>query len=127
MMPIKLLLPTAAFMALVLVASLQGLAASGHFPRGAKADRSGPGPAVLFGSIALAGVGFAAGAIAALHLIPWYAGVIGGGLSILVAPLVLQFFPDRFVDGYGAPTAFATASILLALMLVWFAVVNSGS
>ncbi len=47
MVPIKLLLPTAAFMTLVLAASLQGLAASGHFPRGAKAGRSGPGPALL--------------------------------------------------------------------------------
>ena len=101
MVPLKLLLPTAPFMALVLVASLRGLAASGHFPRGAKADRSGPGPAVLFGSIALAAVGFAAGTIAALYLSPRYAAVIGGGLSILVAPLVLQFFPDRFVDNSG--------------------------
>ena len=39
------------------------------------------------------------GLFAAWRLIPWYAAVISGGGGILVAPLVLQWFPDRFVDG----------------------------
>jgi hypothetical protein len=101
MVPLKLSLATAPFMALVLVASLQGLAASGHFPRGAKADRSGPGPAVLFRLDRTGGRRFCGRNNRGPVPLSWYAAVIGGGLCILVAPLVLQFFPDRFVDNSG--------------------------
>jgi len=120
MLSFKLLISTALFAALVLAAALQGLAASGHFPR--KSKISGVGPAILFGSLLLTAVGFAAGTIAALHLIPWYAVVIGGGLAVLVAPLVLQLFPDRFVDGRGAAVVFAVACILLAIVLIVLAI-----
>ena len=51
------------------------------------------------------------------QLIPWYAAVIGGGLAILAAPLVLQQFPDRFVDGRAALLSFAAAGIALALFI----------
>jgi hypothetical protein len=54
-------------------------------------------------------------------LIPWYAAVIGGGLAILAAPLVLQNFTDRFVDGRGSLMSFAGAGGLLALLLIWLA------
>src|SRR6478735_3402224 len=54
----------------------------------------------------------------AWRLIPWYAAVIGGGFAILVAPLVLQQFPDRFVDGRASLLSFAAAGALLALLLV---------
>ena len=56
--------------------------------------------------------------LAAWRLIPWYAAVIGGGFAILVAPLVLQQFPDRFVDGRASLLSFAAAGALLALLLV---------
>jgi hypothetical protein len=120
MLAFKLLIPTALFAALVLAAALQGLALSGHFPRTSTA--SAVGPVILFGSLLLTAGGFAAGTAAALHLIPWYAVVIGGGLAMLVAPLVLQLFSDRFVDGRGAPVAFAAASTLLAIMWIVLAI-----
>jgi len=40
----------------------------------------------------------------------------------LVAPLVLQQFPDRFVDGRASLLSFAAAGALLALLLVWLSV-----
>jgi hypothetical protein len=111
------LIAVALFMALVLASALQGLAASAHFPR---ADRpaSGVAPFILFGTIALVVLSLAAGTAAALRLLPWYAAVIGGGLSVLAAPPVLQAFPDRFIDGRGSLLAFAAAGAILALSLV---------
>jgi len=81
---IEPIIATAGFIALVLAAALRGLAASGHFPRRSKT--AGHGSVNLFGSLALAAMGFAAGTAAALYLIRWYAVVIGGGLAVLVAP-----------------------------------------
>ncbi len=114
------IIATAVFFALVLAAALQGLAASGHFPRTAKT--SGLGPIILFGSLAVTATSFAAGTAAALDQIPWYAVVIGGGFAVLVAPLVLQFFPDHFVDGCGALVIFATACVVLASALIAWAI-----
>ncbi len=120
MLSVKLLISTALFAALALAAALQGLAASGHFPRTSKT--AGVGSVVLFGSLLPTAVGFAAGTVAALQLTPWYAVVIGGGVAVLVAPLVLQLFSDRFVDSRGAPVAFATATTLLAIVLIVLAI-----
>ena len=120
----EMLLPLLLFVALVLAASLQGLAASGHFPRQAKT--SGPdsyvGPAILFGSIALVVVSLGGGIPAAAHLIPWYAAIIGGGSSLLAAPLVLQSFSDRFVDGRSALVVFTAVSLICAMLLIAIAV-----
>lgn len=123
MLPSDALIPIALFMALLLAASLHGLAASGHFPRAHHAPRPASSlmPIILFGSIALVFASFAAGIAAAARLIPWYAAIIGGGLAVLAAPPVLQRFPDRFVDGRGALVAFATISAVLALLLIWIA------
>jgi hypothetical protein len=52
-------------------------------------------------------------------LIPWYAAVIGGGAAILLAPLALQVFPDRIVDGKIALIGFAAAAAVLAALLCW--------
>jgi len=111
---------TLLFAALVLGVSLQGLEASGHFPREHRAPvmSSGFGPVLLYGSIAIAIICLGAGIVAALRLIPWYAAIIGGGLSLLSAPLVLQCFPDRFVDGRGSAVGFTCANVVLALILV---------
>jgi hypothetical protein len=111
------LIALALFMALVLACALQGLAASGHFPR-ADQPASGVAPLILFGTIALVALSLAAGSVAALRLLPWYAAVISGGLSVLLAPPVLQAFPDRFVDGRGSLLAFAATGAVLALSLV---------
>jgi hypothetical protein len=118
------LVPLALFVALMLAASLYGLAVSGHFPRRQKetAFASAFGATMLFGSVALMIAALAGGIIGALHLTPWYAAIIGGGFALLFAPLVLRGFSDRFVDGRGAPLAFAGLSAGLALLLIWLAV-----
>jgi len=123
MLPTSAMIPLVLFMALLLALALHALAASGHFPRQhrAAALASGSGPLILFGSIALAVVCVLVALAAAWRLIPWYAAVIGGGLAILCAPLVLQQFPDRFVDGRASLLAFAGAGIVMALLLLWFA------
>src|SRR5271169_789189 len=124
MLPTNALAPLAIFMALLLVLSLLGLAASGHFPREHRAPAlaSGIGPLILYGSIAIAIVCLVSGLATAWHLIPWYAAVIGGGLSILIAPLVLQQLPDHFVDGRASLISFGGIGGLLALLLVWLTV-----
>ena len=121
-MSIETLLPAVVFAALALMGAMQGLSASGHFPRTRKAAPSAPAAIVLFGSIALAALSFAAGTVAALLLAPWYAVVIAGGLAVLAAPVSLQLFSDRFVDGNGALIAFATAAAVLAILLIALAI-----
>jgi hypothetical protein len=121
---IDYLVPLALFAALMLAASLYGLAVSGHFPRRQKgtAFASAFGAMILFGSVALMIAALAGGILGALHFVPWYAAIIGGGLALLFAPLVLRGFSDRFVDGRGAPLAFAAIGAGLALLLIWLAV-----
>lgn len=111
------------FTALLLALALHALAASGHFPREHRAPTltTGNGPLVLFGSIAVVALCLLAGIAAVGWLIPWPAAVIGGGVAILSAPLVLQRFPDRFVDGRSALQVFAGAGAVLALLMVLFA------
>ncbi|MCK9909064.1 hypothetical protein MXD81_07990 [Microbacteriaceae bacterium K1510] len=123
MLPMSVVPPLVLFTALILVLSLHGLAASGHFPREYRtaALASGRGTAVLYGSMMLAVLSLLAGLAAAWRVIPWYAAVIGAGGAILIAPLVLQKFPDRFVDGRAALVGFAGVAILLAGLLLGIA------
>jgi hypothetical protein len=118
------LVPLALFVALMLAASLYGLAVSGHFPHRQKgtAFASVFGATILFGSLALVIAALAGGILGALHFVPWYAAIIGGGFALLFAPLLLRGFSDRFVDGRGAALAFAGISAGLALLLIWLAV-----
>ena len=120
MLPGETLIPLILFTALLLVLSLHTLAASGQFPREHRAATlaSGVGGIVLYGTIAVTISSLVVALLAAWRLIPWYAAVIGGGFAILVAPLVLQQFPDRFVDGRASLLSFAAAGALLALLLV---------
>ena len=117
---INYLVPLVLLVALIFAAALQGLAVSGHFPRRRKAAAFGT--IVLFGSMALVVLGLVGGIAAALHFVPWYAAIIGGGFALLAAPLVLRWFPDRFVDGRSAPLVFAGASTVFALLLIWLVV-----
>jgi len=110
------LISVAILFLLVLAAALQGLSASGHFPRGTDAAR--PGVPVLVGSMLLTIGSLAAGVGAAFKISHWYVLVIASGLAVLVAPLALQIFTDRFVDGRGALIAFAAASVFAAISLV---------
>jgi hypothetical protein len=121
MLPNETLIPLVLFAALLLAFSLHTLAASGQFPRAYRAPAlaSGLGVIILYGTIAVATTSLVAALVAAWRLLPWYAAVIGGGLAILAAPIVLQTFPDRFVDGRASLLSFAAADALLALLLVW--------
>lgn len=123
MLPMSVVPPLVLFTALILVLSLHGLAASGHFPREYRtaALASGHGTVVLYGSMMLAGLSLLAGLAAAWRVIPWYAAVIGAGGAILIAPLILQKFPDRFVDGRAALLGFAATAVLLAILLLGIA------
>lgn len=108
----------AVFAFTVLSASLQALSASGHFPRPHRAGANGGvSRMVLLGSIALTLASLLAGAIAAFVLLPWYAVIIGGGMAILIAPIILQQFPDSFVDGLTPLILFALVAAALALVL----------
>ena len=123
MLPEAVWIPLALFTTLLLFVSLHALAASGQFPREHRAPTlmSGGGAIVLYGTIAVALISLLAALFAAWRLIPWYAAVIGGGLAILAAPLVLQQFTDRFVDGRTSLVRFAGAGALLAFLLVCLA------
>ena len=117
------LIPLVLFTALFLFVSLHVLAASGQFPREHRAPAlmSRLGAIVLYGTIGIAFISLLVAFFAAWRLIPWYAAVIGGGLAILAAPLVLQQFTDTFVDGRASLMSFAGAGALLALLLIWLA------
>lgn len=111
-------LPLFLFVGLALVLALLGLAAAGHFPRERRAPvlRSRVGTLILFGSLAAALVCLASALALAWQRIPWYAAIIGGGAAVLMAPLVLQLFPDKFVDSRGALIGFTSIGALIALL-----------
>lgn len=117
--------PLVLFAALMLSLSLFGLAASGHFPREHRRSTfaTGRGPFLLFGSMVVAVIALVTGLWAAWRVLPWYAVVIGAGGPMLAAPLVLQRFSDRFVDGRTALIVFAGAGAVLAAVLTWMALV----
>src|SRR4051794_8913123 len=100
-MSVDFILPLLVFMADLLAISLHGLAAAGHFPyeHRSPALRTRFASAPLFGSIAVVCACFAVAIFFAWRRIPWYAAIIGGGVMVLTAPLLLQLFRDRFVDG----------------------------
>jgi hypothetical protein len=118
-MSLASIVPLAIFVALMLLASLQALSASGHFPKASRlpALSQGSGPLVLWASIIVTASSVAAGIAAAWTQIPWYAAVIGGGAAILLAPLALQVFSDRIVDGKSALIGFGAGTAVLAALL----------
>jgi hypothetical protein len=120
MLSMEMILPLCLFIAALLALSLHGLAASGHFPRQHRSPAlaTGTGTILLYASIIVAAICLLIALTVAWLVIPWPAAVIGGGLAILVAPLVLQQFPDRFVDGHAGLLSFAGAGAILAALLV---------
>jgi hypothetical protein len=122
MLPVQSLPPLALFALLLFAAAIYGLAALGHFPASTRQEamRRGAGPAVLWGTMAVVALSVAIALATAWLMIPWYAAIIGGGIAVLVAPLVLQYFSDRFVDGRGALHTFAGAAAVLAVVLIWY-------
>jgi hypothetical protein len=111
------LLDLGLFMGLVLAFALFGLTASGHFPSEHRAEtlRTGLGALILWGTIAAAVVVLGAALLVAAERLPLYASIIGGGAMLLVAPLVLQGFPDSFVDGRTGLLTFAGVGLLVAV------------
>lgn len=120
-MSLKFMFPLFVLMADLLVISLLGLAAAGHFPHEHRRPvlRGKFGSAVLFGSVTVTCMCFVVAILFAWAQIPWYAVIIGCGASLLAAPLLLQLFPDRFVDGIAALLTFSGATVVLTLILVW--------
>jgi hypothetical protein len=110
-------------LALLLAFSLQVLAASGHFPKEHRAHAlaSGSGALVLHGSTAISGLSLVVGILAAWRHIPWYAAVIGGGLVLLGAPLLLRLMSDAVVNSRVLLIGLGATSALLAILLIAFA------
>jgi hypothetical protein len=121
-LPVQSLPPLALFALLLFAASLYGLAALGHFPARTRQEamRRGAGPMILWGTIVVVVASAAIAIIAAWWLIPWYAAIIGGGIAVLIAPLILQYFSDAFVDGRGALLTFAGVAAVLAVALICY-------
>ena len=113
------LLAIALMMALLLAFLLQALAASGHFPKEHRAPAltSITGAIVLYGSTAISALSLVIGILAAWRSIPWYAGVIGGGLVILAAPLLLRLMSDAIVNSRALLVALGATSAALAVVL----------
>jgi len=107
-------------MALLLALSLQGLAASGHFPKAHRAPDlcSKGGAAVLHGSMLVSVASLLIGIVSVWGLVPWYACVIGAGLVLLGTPLLLRLLSDAVVNGRGLLVELAAASAIPALLLV---------
>ena len=122
-LPGSAVIPLLLFMLLLLSASLCGLAASGHFPAEHRAPtlRAGPGRFILFGSLALCSICVFGGVALIGPTVPWYAAVIGCGAMVLIAPLLLQPFPDSFVNGRDALITFSGLSLLLTVLLFYAA------
>ncbi len=121
-MSLQLVGPLIVFAVLFLLVTMYVLSASGHFPRPAHAAQNATvSPVLLWGASLAAVVALVTGIAAAGLLMPWYADVIAGGAAVLAAPLVLQRFSDRFVDGRGALLTFAGGALIAAVPLAWLA------
>lgn len=107
------------FMAGVLAAALYGLAASGHFPADARSDkfRAGAGALVLWATLVVTAVAGASMLVQSWWILPWYFSLLGGGAMLLFAPLVLQAFPDSFVDGRRGLVVFCACALVLAALM----------
>jgi hypothetical protein len=108
----------AVFMALVLALSLYGLTVSGHFPAEHRAATlaTPTGSLLLWSTLVLCAVLTVLAARFAWRHVPLYAAAIGGGAMLLLAPLLLQPLPDRFVNGRRGLLVFAGLAFGLALI-----------
>ena len=120
-MSVNFIYPLVMLMTDLVAICLLGLAAAGHFPHEHRrpALRGKFGSAVLFGSVALTCMCFAAAILFAWRWIPWYAAILGGGASVLAAPLLLQLFRERFVDSIAGLLTFSAAAVALTFILLW--------
>jgi hypothetical protein len=110
------------FALLVMSAALYGLTASGHFPSEHRAEalRTTSGAAILWGTMVLALATAIVGLGLAWAVLPWTWAVIVGGAVLLMAPLILQLFPDSFVDGRAGLLVFAGIGGALSLAVLTY-------
>ena len=110
------------FMALVLVLSLYGLTVSGHFPAEPGSPLLGTrlGGVIVWCTLSISLCVLAVTLYFAWRMVPATAAIIGGGAMVLVAPLLLRPFPDRFVDDRAGLLAFAGLGIAFAMLAVRF-------
>lgn len=108
------------FALLVMSAALYGLTASGHFPGEHRAEtlRSTGGAVILWGTMAIALATAVVGLLLAWWILPWAWAVIIGGAVLLLAPLILQLFPDSFVDGRAGLLVFAGFGAILSFAVL---------
>lgn len=106
---------------LVLCAALYGLTASGQFPSEHRAEtlKSPGGVVLLWGTMALGVLTALVALFVAWIALPWTWTVIVGGGVLLMAPLVLQLFPDSFVDGRAGLITFAGVGALFSLAVMF--------
>ena len=106
----------------MLSAAMLGLVAAGHFPgeRRAQDIARGGGPLILWSAMATTAVAFGIAVASAVTLLPWSYLVVSASLAVLFAPLALQQFPDRFVDGRSGLVALAASTAALT-GVVWHA------
>ena len=109
------LLPLALFMTAVLLLGMYGLAVSGHFPAEHRkpALQSTSGAVLLWGTLLLAAAITIAVVLTAVSRLSWPVVIIGGGLMQLLAPLVLQLFPDHIGDGRAGLVGLAGGAAML--------------
>lgn len=108
------------FVLLVMSAALYGLTVSGHFPSEHRAEtlKSIGGVTILWGTMAVALGTAIVGLLIAWWALPWTWAVIIGGAVLLMVPLILQLFPDSFVDGRAGLLVFAGFGAILSFAVL---------
>lgn len=107
----------ALFMTMVLAICVYGFAVAGHFPaefRG-KALEGATGIAVLGGTMFVTVLSIVVAVYFALHALPWYAAVIGGGFMALGAPMLCLPLSDRIVNSRAILLVLAATTLLLSV------------
>ena len=105
--------------ACVLLAVLYGLAVSGHFPAHFRSTtlQGGRGALLLWSTMAATALAAGAAGLSGWRALPWPAVVIGGGVAMLFAPVLLQSLPDSFVNGRRALLVLSTGTVILAVLM----------
>jgi hypothetical protein len=108
------------FAFLVMSTALYGLTVSGHFPSEHRAEalKSVAGATILWGTMAAALATALVGVLVAWSALPWAWAIIIGGAVLLLAPLILQLFPDSFVDGRAGLLVFAGFGAILSFAVL---------
>ncbi len=106
------------FSGLVLAITLYGLVVAVYFPKQARTveKRDWPTRALIGITIPIVALSTVHGFGFALSRLPGPIAIIGAGLAMLVAPVVLKRFTDTVVDGRVGVVAFAGVTGLLAFL-----------